>query len=70
VLVPIGFLCDHVEVLYDLDIEAEQIAREAGVTMVRTATVSDHPQFIELMAALARDKLLPAPAPSRMIGPG
>jgi protoporphyrin/coproporphyrin ferrochelatase len=70
VLVPIGFLCDHVEVLYDLDIEAAQIAREASVTMVRAATVSDHPQFIELMAALARDKLVPAPAPSRVIGPG
>jgi ferrochelatase len=70
VLVPIGFLCDHVEVLYDLDIEAAQIAREASVTMVRAATVSDHPQFIELMAALARDKLEPAPAPSRVIGPG
>ncbi len=58
VIVPIGFLCDHVEVLYDLDIEAAQIAREAGVTMVRAATVSDHPQFIEMMAALARERLL------------
>ena len=61
VLVPIGFLCDHVEVLYDLDIEAAQIAREAGVTMVRAATVSDHPQFIEMMAALARARLLRQP---------
>jgi ferrochelatase len=60
VIVPIGFLCDHVEVLYDLDIEAAQIAREAGVTMVRAATVSDHPKFIELMAKLVRARLLPA----------
>jgi len=60
VIVPIGFLCDHVEVLYDLDIEAARIARESGVTMVRAATVSDHPQFIELMAALVRAHLLPS----------
>jgi protoporphyrin/coproporphyrin ferrochelatase len=61
VIVPIGFLCDHVEVLYDLDIEAAQVASEAGVTMVRAATVSDHPQFIEMMAALARARLLREP---------
>ena len=57
VLVPIGFLCDHVEVLYDLDIEAAQIARAAGVAMVRAATVSDHPGFIEMMATFARAHL-------------
>jgi ferrochelatase len=61
VIVPIGFLCDHVEVLYDLDIEAAQVAREAGVTMVRAATVSDHPQFIEMMAAVARARLVRQP---------
>jgi ferrochelatase len=60
VVVPIGFLCDHVEVLYDLDIEAAQIARESGVTMARAATVSDHPQFIKLMAKLALTRLLPS----------
>ncbi|HEX3408801.1 MAG TPA: ferrochelatase [Candidatus Binataceae bacterium] len=57
IVIPIGFLCDHVEVLYDLDIEAAQIARAAGVTMVRAVTVSDHPDFIEMMAALARPYL-------------
>jgi ferrochelatase len=62
VVVPIGFLCDHVEVLYDLDIEAAQIAREAGVTMVRAATVSDHPRFIEMIATLARAHLATSPA--------
>jgi protoporphyrin/coproporphyrin ferrochelatase len=65
VLVPIGFLCDHVEVLYDLDIEAAQIARTAGVAMVRAATVSDHPEFIEMMAAIARAYLRrSSPSPS------
>jgi protoporphyrin/coproporphyrin ferrochelatase len=52
-LVPFGFLCDHVEVLYDLDIEAAQVAREAGVTMVRAATVGQHPRFIEMIGQIA-----------------
>jgi ferrochelatase len=54
VVVPIGFLCDHVEVLYDLDVEAAKIARESGVRMVRAATVGDHPEFIEMIAAMVR----------------
>ena len=52
VVVPIGFLCDHVEVLYDLDIEAAQIARDAGIRMERAPTVGDHPLFIEMMASI------------------
>jgi len=51
--VPLGFLCDHVEVLYDLDIEAAKAAREAGVTMVRAATVGEHPKFVEMIAKIA-----------------
>jgi protoporphyrin/coproporphyrin ferrochelatase len=53
VIVPLGFLCDHVEVLYDLDIEAAKAAREAGVTMVRAATVGEHPKFVEMIAKIA-----------------
>jgi ferrochelatase len=52
VLVPIGFLCDHVEVLYDLDVEAARVAREAGVHLERAPTVGDHPRFIEMMASV------------------
>jgi ferrochelatase len=59
VLVPLGFLCDHVEVLYDLDIEAANVARAAGVTMVRAATVGAHPQFIEMIAKIARRGSIP-----------
>lgn len=62
VLAPIGFLSDHVEVLYDLDFEAAGVAREAGVTMVRAATVGDHPRFIEMMAALVEQRLKKIPA--------
>jgi protoporphyrin/coproporphyrin ferrochelatase len=58
VVAPIGFICDHVEVLYDLDVEAARVAREAGVTMVRAATVGEHPRFIEMIAELIRERLL------------
>jgi len=57
VVMPLGFLCDHVEALYDLDVEAARIAREAGVRMERAATVGDHPRFIEMMASIARKHL-------------
>jgi len=53
-VMPLGFLCDHIEVLYDLDVAAAQIARAAGVTMVRAATVGDHPRFIEMMSSIIR----------------
>jgi ferrochelatase len=59
VVVPIGFLIDHVEVLYDLDVAAAQIARAAGVRMERAAAVGDHPRFIEMMAAIAQTHLRP-----------
>jgi ferrochelatase len=52
VVVPCGFLCDNVEVLYDLDIEALQAARELGLQMLRVPTVGDHPLFIEMLAEL------------------
>ena len=58
VVAPIGFICDHVEVLYDLDVEAARVAREADVAMVRAATVGEHPRFIEMIAALIRERLL------------
>jgi protoporphyrin/coproporphyrin ferrochelatase len=59
VVIPIGFLCDHVEVLYDLDIEAARIAREVGLTMERAATVGDHPKFVQMIANIACSYLSP-----------
>ncbi len=50
ILSPIGFVCDHVEVLYDLDIEAAQVCREIGLTMERARAVNDHPRFLDMMA--------------------
>ena len=57
----IGFLSDHVEVLYDLDHEAKDTAAEAGVRLMRAACVNDHPEFVALLgerliAALAADR--------------
>jgi len=57
VMAPIGFVCDHVEVLYDLDIAARQVAEEAGMNFVRAATVSDHPAFIRMLADVVRRRL-------------
>ena len=50
VIAPIGFICDHVEVLYDLDVEAAAVCREAGVAMARAKAVNDHPRFIDALA--------------------
>jgi ferrochelatase len=54
-LVPIGFVCDHVEVLYDLDVEAQRTAATLGLRLRRAPTVGDHPRFIELLAELTRE---------------
>jgi ferrochelatase len=65
VVAPIGFVCDHVEVLYDLDIEARQNAAACGVRLLRAACPNDHPTFIKMMADVittAIDK--PSQAPS------
>jgi ferrochelatase len=53
VIVPLGFLCDNVEVLYDLDIEAARVARETGVAIVRAATVGEHSAFVQMIANFA-----------------
>ncbi len=50
VVVPVGFVSEHLETLYDLDIELAREAREAGVEMVRAATVQDSRKFIEALA--------------------
>jgi len=54
VVAPIGFVCDHVELLYDLDIAARAIATAHGVAMHRAAAVNDHPAFIAMLADLVR----------------
>ena len=55
VLCPVGFLCDHVEVLYDLDVEAADTCRETGIAMVRAEAVNAHPRFIDALADAVLD---------------
>ncbi len=55
----IGFLCDHVEVLYDLDIEAQQTSEKAGVKLHRAGCVNDHPEFIAMLGELVRSQSRP-----------
>jgi ferrochelatase len=50
VLSPIGFLCDHIEVLYDLDTEAAAVARGLGITFALAEAVNDDPAFLDMMA--------------------
>jgi protoporphyrin/coproporphyrin ferrochelatase len=68
---PLGFISDHLEVLYDLDVEAAALARELGITFVRAATVGTHPAFIKMIRELILEPRHAAcpddccPAPSR-----
>lgn len=56
VLIPIGFLCDNVEVTYDLDIQAKETAQGLGLHYSRALTVMDHPVFIEMIADLIKKR--------------
>ena len=80
VLCPIGFVCDHVEVLYDLDHEAAVVCREVGLTMVRAEAVNDDPRFLDTMAGAVMQtwnryrsgiplSLAPVSPPTRVEGP-
>jgi len=54
VVVPIGFVCDHVEVLYDLDVEARRVAAGVGLELHRASAVNDHHEFVAMLADLVR----------------
>ncbi len=56
--IPIGFIADHVEILFDLDVEAQQAAKEAGVTLYRSKSVGDHPIFTRMMAEVIRTRMI------------
>lgn len=57
VLVPIGFLSDHIEVLFDLDVEAVEAAGQAGLKIVRAATLGTHPQLVTMIRELVVERL-------------
>ena len=54
---PVGFLSDHVEVLYDLDDEAANVAKQSGLPMRRSATVGTHPRFVTMLRKLIQERL-------------
>ena len=54
---PIGFVADHMEVIYDLDYEAKSLCKELGVHMVRAATVGTHPLFVQMICDMVKDHL-------------
>ncbi len=56
-VVPIGFVCDHVEILYDIDIEARQLAQENGLRLERTESMNSNPLFIAALADAILEKL-------------
>lgn len=61
VVVPIGFISDHMEVLFDLDTEARQVCDELGLTMVRAGTAGTHPEFLRMIRELILERHADAP---------
>jgi ferrochelatase len=59
VVCPVGFVSDHLEILYDLDIEAAAVARSAGVDFARTRSLNDDPRFLDLLAGVVQDAVTP-----------
>ena len=57
---PIGFVADHLEILYDLDIECQEAAKEKGVELRRTESLNDDPAFIDAVADVVRRAWSPA----------
>ena len=60
-IVPLGFISDHMEVLYDLDTEAAEACKQNGIEMVRVPTVGVHPRFISMIADLVEERLFGLP---------
>jgi ferrochelatase len=56
-VVPIGFVCDHTEILFDIDVQAAQVAREFSTTLRRTESLNTSPLFIEMIEDLVRTRL-------------
>lgn len=72
VLVPIGFTSDHLEVVYDLDLEAVAAARELGLPLARAATPGTHPRFVSMITSLVGERMSGQPDREALgsLGPG
>ncbi|MGH9630216.1 MAG: ferrochelatase [Bryobacteraceae bacterium] len=60
VIAPIGFISDHLEILYDLDREARNMAAGLGLNMIRASTVGAHPDFVRMVRQLILERIDPA----------
>ncbi|MEK6261810.1 MAG: ferrochelatase [Planctomycetota bacterium] len=67
VIAPVGFLSDHMEVVFDLDEEAQSVCTTLGIAMARAATVGNHPRFVSMVRELIQERLGPV-AERRAIG--
>jgi ferrochelatase len=56
-LTPVGFVCDHVEILYDIDVAFREYGKTRGVTVYRSASLNDSPLFIQALAAIVTERL-------------
>lgn len=54
---PIGFISDHMEVMFDIEVEAKQVAAECGLNLIRAATAGTHPAFIRMIAELIESRI-------------
>jgi len=62
-LCPVGFVSDHLEIRWDLDVEAVELARELGLTLARIEMPNDEPGFVQTLAGIVRRRLsVPSPA--------
>ena len=66
VVIPIGFISDHMEVMFDLDTEAKDLCDELGINMVRSLAVGIHPKFVSMIRELVQERI--ADAEKRAIG--
>jgi ferrochelatase len=57
VLVPIGFVCENIEIVYDLDVEVAALCEKLGINMVRAAAVGSHPRFVQMIRELIAERV-------------
>jgi ferrochelatase len=56
-IVPIGFVCDHTEILFDIDVQAKAVAEKSGARLRRTESLNTLPTFIAMLEDLVRSRL-------------
>jgi ferrochelatase len=61
-VVPIGFVCDHTEILFDIDVQASRVAREFSTTLRRTESLNTSPTFIAMLEDIVRSRLAQDPS--------